>query len=556
MSQPNFVHQLRSLWQKNWYLLSVIIVLLTATCLRCYQLGQVPHGFAWDEAAIGYNGFAIMTTRRDEWLKKLPVSFRSFGDYKAPLAIYINGIFTWVFGLNVWAVRLPFALAGVLAVAGMILMVRELMVMLGKQREAQHAAVLAGLFMTFSPWHLQFSRAAFESGMALCFVVWAVALFLLWIKQESKKAPVVELSLGVGTALCCIAALYTYHSAKIVVPILFLLLALLQWKKLMQHSKTLIIASLIGVVMLLPMVIDVVYAKGNERFTQASVFGEQLSPPQLVATLASHFATHFTPQYLFLGYTPTLRHGEGRWGVLYPVEFCLVLIAVIDALLQLTKLKKNQDRAILQLVALGVVLVVLGVLPAAIGRDVPHSNRALLALPGFILLEIVGLRQLYYFLHQDWLDQKVTGSKGEKQLLLKASLGIIIFVYFACVCAYLDDYYTQFAKRSAADFEDGYIEAMQIVKQQEPSVDKIVFTNAYGQPYIYALFVRQTNPIYYHGGSLIKYEFPDKVTIGDTQRKNALVVGTPQELDPRTGQYLVKGSDGSIRFVIVKTTQE
>ncbi|NCQ11990.1 MAG: hypothetical protein GW809_07600, partial [Bacteroidetes bacterium] len=91
----------------GWYWFLVLSILVLSIFLRFYKLGTVPHGMTWDEAAIGYNGFAIFNTRRDEWLQRLPVSFQSFGDYKAPLAIYLNGIFTYLFGLNLFAVRLP-----------------------------------------------------------------------------------------------------------------------------------------------------------------------------------------------------------------------------------------------------------------------------------------------------------------------------------------------------------------------------------------------------------------------------------------------------------------
>ncbi len=53
----------------------------------------------------------------------------------------------------------------------------------------------------------------------------------------------------------------------------------------------------------------------------------------------------------------------------------------------------------------------------------------------------------------------------------------------------------------------------------EKQVEKILFTSDYGQPYIYALFVRETNPIWYRGGSLIKYEFKDEINMDDLSRK-------------------------------------
>jgi 4-amino-4-deoxy-L-arabinose transferase-like glycosyltransferase len=138
-------------------LLIIVITLLCAAGIRLYQLGVVPHGFTWDEAAIGYNGYAVVTTRRDEWLERLPVSFRSFGDYKAPLAIYINGVFTVPLGLNPLIVRLPFALAGVASVAIFYWLLIELF-RFQKITHVGKLAVLGAAILTRAPvlslaWH-------------------------------------------------------------------------------------------------------------------------------------------------------------------------------------------------------------------------------------------------------------------------------------------------------------------------------------------------------------------------------------------------------------------
>ncbi|PJC54114.1 MAG: hypothetical protein CO028_04075, partial [Candidatus Levybacteria bacterium CG_4_9_14_0_2_um_filter_35_21] len=79
-------------------------------------------------------------------------------------------------------------------------------------------------------------------------------------------------------------------------------------------------------------------------------------------------------------------------------------------------------------------------------------------------------------------------------------------------------------------------------------------TSDYGQPYIYALFVRKTNPIWYRGGSLIKYEFTDKIDEGDLTRNNTLVVGSnTDELPIENAEHIINGSDGKMRFQIYKT---
>ncbi|MCJ7740040.1 hypothetical protein MUP32_01830, partial [Candidatus Microgenomates bacterium] len=65
---------------KNKILLMAIFLL--AFILRFWQLGSVPQSLDWDEASLGYNAYSIMKTGRDEYGSFLPLSIRSFGDYK------------------------------------------------------------------------------------------------------------------------------------------------------------------------------------------------------------------------------------------------------------------------------------------------------------------------------------------------------------------------------------------------------------------------------------------------------------------------------------------
>ena len=71
-----------------------LIILTTITflgfILRIYRLDVRPLGFTWDEAALGYNAFSLLQTGRDEHARRLPIIFKSFGDYKPGLHIYSN----------------------------------------------------------------------------------------------------------------------------------------------------------------------------------------------------------------------------------------------------------------------------------------------------------------------------------------------------------------------------------------------------------------------------------------------------------------------------------
>src|SRR3989344_3591978 len=98
----------------NRWLLVVILVL--AAVLRLWQLGEYPIHLTNDEAAIGYNAYSILKTGRDEHGELLPIVFKSFGDWKPGLYIYTTVPSVFLFGLTEFAVRLPSALAGILAV--------------------------------------------------------------------------------------------------------------------------------------------------------------------------------------------------------------------------------------------------------------------------------------------------------------------------------------------------------------------------------------------------------------------------------------------------------
>jgi hypothetical protein len=67
------------------------------------------------------------------------------------------------------------------------------------------------------------------------------------------------------------------------------------------------------------------------------------------------------------------------------------------------------------------------------------------------------------------------------------------------------------------------------------------------------LIGRRTNVYNYHNGSLIKYLFTDTISNGDLARPKTLIVATPDQVDPRAADKLIYGSDGKIRFVLVKT---
>lgn len=538
-------------------------MVVVAIVTRFLALGKVPHGMTWDEAAIGYNGYAIVTMRRDEWLQKLPISFKSFGDYKAPLAIYLNGFFTLVFGMELWAVRLPFALAGVGTVIGMYFLAelvfltrmvdentQETLKQLKKKgilsyfwlehRYAYVSVAVAGM-LAVSPWHLHYSRTGFESGLALFCLVWGLVAWHWFRAQQLGNTTTVWLFRVVPLLLFFTAfsvSLYTYHSAKIVMPLLGSILVILDRKIIRQSIPAFLLGMILSVLITGPLVYDSLFGNGLER-SGTLLFLTAASWQQGATQFLTQFFDHFSVPFLLLGKTPTLRHGSGAWGVLLPTTFLLGVAAIV-----LSGWKKKLSGA--RLLALG--LVVIGILPAALGNDgSPHSNRALLALPGFLILAGVGAEQI-----------RLHFKKSSRSVLL-----VVLFLHVLFFGLQQRQYYTVFAAESSDAFKDGYIDLFKTFKLDADhskvffeldgktvTPQQVIVTDVYGQPYIYALFSHQLNPQQYQWGVLNAYTFRS-IQSADAELENAIVVTSPEEtLNNLQPIKTVTGSDGQPRFFI------
>ena len=228
--------------KKSTILLILIIVL--GTLLRIVAVDKYPAGLNADEAAIGYNAWSLILTGQDEHKATWPIVFRSFDDYKLPVYFYLVLPFVKVLGLNVWAVRLPSAILGSLSIWLLYLLVKELF----RERENDRLALLAAFLLAISPWHLQFSRGGWEVNVATFFFLLSSLSFI----RSFKNVKYLFLF-----ALSTVLALYTYPSARVVLPLLMIGTAIIFWNDFIklfnkQNLKTTLIALLLAIVLILP----------------------------------------------------------------------------------------------------------------------------------------------------------------------------------------------------------------------------------------------------------------------------------------------------------------
>ena len=135
---------------------------------------------------------------------RFPLSFKSYGDFKAPLLIYTTAPFIGIFGMEDWVVRLPVLLTSILSISLFYLLTVEI-VKYFKLKEPQLFILVSTLLFAISPWHIRFSRGALRQLWLSFYTTSHIFLFL------SLK----RFYLWMFVCIFSIASIYTYHSPKI-----------------------------------------------------------------------------------------------------------------------------------------------------------------------------------------------------------------------------------------------------------------------------------------------------------------------------------------------------
>src|SRR3990167_6882179 len=142
----------------------LLLIIVLGAGLRLFWLDKSPPSLNWDEAALGYNAFSILKTGKDEFAKKLPLSLRSFDDFKPAIYSYTAIPFIKYLGLNTTSVRLPSIISGTIIVLLAYLFARHFF-------KNHKVALLASFLVAIEPWSVHFSRVAFEANLALMFLL-------------------------------------------------------------------------------------------------------------------------------------------------------------------------------------------------------------------------------------------------------------------------------------------------------------------------------------------------------------------------------------------------
>ena len=537
----------------------LILILFLAASLRLWNVSNNPPGLTWDEVALGYNAYSIMLTGRDEYGTLLPLNLKSFGDYKPSFYAYLDIPFIAVFGLTELAIRLPSAIIGILTVFVVFLLVQQLF-------KNQLLSLLSAFFVAVSPLAIQFSRPAFESNLAVFLNILGVYFFLKGLKQ--KKWIFLSVILFAFSSI-------TYQASRVFVPLLVLALVVICKKdidkKVIVTALTLFFA-LFSAVMLatilpgqtnrLSTLNYFAYQRSEEVINTITIedgfskydFGFQILHGEwwaYIKGLVERYLIYFSPKVLIIDGDYSQRHRVPDLGSMYYFSVVLLPLGFIFLLRQ----KGNASKLLL-------VWLLLAPIPAVLSRDLINMLRAFNMVIPLEVLQAGGVM---------FLIERLKG----KRILLKLVLVLLSTTFLVNFSIYIDRYFIHAPKEYSKYWLYGYKQVIKSLGEKSKQYDKIVFTDSFGQPYIYYLFYSKYPPQRFQNQAHLEQNSADIGTIrridniefrhvdwpADRGVKNSLFIGTLEELPDKDVKPFseftilkdINFLDGQSAFRIVET---
>lgn len=477
----------------------LILIFFLSLGLRFFHLATMPPALNWDEVSHGYNAYSILKTGRDEWGQVFPLAnFRAYGDYPLPVNLYLTIPSIALFGLNELGIRAPHAFLGSLMVLACFFLVSGLGFSAG-------IGLLAALLVAVSPWLLFPSRFVVQSNVSLFFITTGLALFF----HRQKKPlflPLSVVALGISA--------YSYHNARIFVPLLVIALFLLyrdEWRRWWQKKRINALATLVLLlIFLLPLIPIFLGPEGRARASWVGIIDQgainQIEESRLKSNLPefitrliynrptyflSHFLInyfgYFSPRFLFFEGGTQYQFSVPEKGLLYPIELPFFYLG-LGYIFYLALVKKEK---IAQAIFLWLLLAPI---PAAMTRGEAHVIRATTMLPLPQIFSALGVFQASLY-----INKKI--KKGKWVLVT-----VFLFIIAISTFNYLSIYFGSYRRDYSWSWQYGYKQATNFIKEHYQDYDKIIVTKKHGEPHEFILFYLAWDPVQYRTDpDLVRY---------------------------------------------------
>ncbi len=474
----------------------LLAIVALAAVVRIAGLRDLPPGFFCDEAGNGYNAYLLLTTGRDENREFLPLYIWSFGvAYKNPVFIYAAALPIALFGLSEFSVRLTAAIFGVLGVLAIGVLGRRVFgtaVGMGHRPSPRNETIsvcdesagsnsversgtgglIAALLLALVPWHVHFSRIAFELIAFPTVFLFACAALVAGVHGRPRWLH----AAGPLFALC----LYTYGPAKLFVPLFLLGAAGVYARRLWTVRRATAAALLLAGLTAAPvLVFDVQHRdRSNLYFSRTTTLNASQSASENAARVWDQYSRFFTRSFLFERGDPLPRHAVPGFGELY---WCMVPLLALGVLWCLWA-GHPEGKLLLWWLALYP-------LAPALMNETPSASRGVIGVAAFCLVAAAGAVAVLTALRRllPW-PRVALALQLAAVAALAAALGREAWRYARA-------YTTTYRQVAAADFQYGYREAIAFMEARRDQYDLLLLTaNRVNQPQIFAAFYNAERP--------------------------------------------------------------
>lgn len=461
----------------------VTLAIVASLFFRFYKLGQVPPGPNRDGASIGYTAYSILKTGSDEYGQSLPLSIKSFGDWKLPLYIYLTIPAIFLFGLNETTTYLVTVLAGLANLIFLYLLARQIF----PQKKEKLIPILSLTILAFLPWHLHFSRYNHEGNLGLALTTAGAYFFLRGLKKP-KLLLLSSFLFGL--------TLYTYHAYLFFTPLLITSLAFLFLKRLKRKKVFVLAASLLFLAFFL-LVIKTTLSGNQQKssisfLTDKNIIHQEIELPRQEETnplkarllhnkpvvfsrlFVERYFNSFSPNFLALKGGAHPNHDLPGSANIFPWQYPFLFLGL------LAFLKKSRQKNLI------LIWLVLAPIASSLTKDAPNSGRTSTMIVPLVLLTAAGLNFSYQSL-----------KKGRLKILFGSTITLLFAVSLLNL---YQTYFLIFPVERAKYWGAGYQKLVALLNQEEYKDKKVLMQRPTYSPYIYFLYYLKYDPQAYQQG--------------------------------------------------------
>ena len=456
---------------KNAPKILFLLILLLASFFRFWNLSSLPSGLNWDEISHGYNAFSLLKTGHDQWGISWPVfNFRAYGDYPTTANLYFTIPSIAIFGLNAFSIRFPAAIFGLLFVIFNYLFAKLIF-------KNEKLALFNMLLAALSPWSLFPSRAVFQSNLSQFFIIAGLYYFYKSLLNPKNAYP---------SAILLGISLYSYHNTRIAVPLLIFYFAIYYWHQL--KNKTHLIALIIFLLLAIPNLLNLFSPESQARNRWVGIINQNSinlineerrlynGPPifnRILNNKLVYFTQQLTRNYVDLfNPLPLFFEGSSNFQFNPPQTGLLFIILIPLFYFGLFRLRQF------------FIPLLITLLPAALTVGDFPSIRATIALP-------------FYF---------IAISYGYSQIKKNKISYLVILIFLLEFATYWSKY-LQYNKNYSQNWQYGYQEMVEKLKNNYSQSQHIYITKKYGEAHEFVLFYWPWNPLSYQNDPIKNWNF-------------------------------------------------